>query len=114
MASEQSSCVCAVDRSLPDPESAGAHEAPFAGTRTAAVRTYFPLQSDLRNPEARGIAKGIVEQGRLAFAGGSSRDQRFPFIKHQFGRYHPDKNPNNPVVAKEVGIFLFVPLKLQK
>ena len=114
MASQRDSFVCAVDRGSPNPESVGGDEESFADNRSAAFHTYFPLPLDPRNLEAHGIAEGIAQQGRLAFAHASSRTQRRAFIMHLYTTSHPDKNPGNRVAATEVSIYLSSLLALHK
>lgn len=106
MASQPESCVCAMERGSPNPGSAGVDEASFLDSQSAVVHKYFPLPIDLRNLEAHEIAGGIVQQGRLVFAHGSSRAQTRAFIMHVYVKYHPGKDPRNLVVAAEVGIYL--------
>ena len=67
----------------------GVDENSFPDNRSAAVDRYFPVPADLRNPEAREIAKGIAERGRLAFAHGSNIEERRSFIKRLFCRTSP-------------------------
>ena len=98
-ASQRKSWVSPMERGFPNPESAGGDGEPSADNQSAAVHKYFPLPVDLRNPGAHGIAGGIAQKGRLAFARASSRVQRSDFIMHVHAKYHPDKYPRNLVVA---------------